>query len=262
MNKIRIFFTILIFLFGLSFSLFAQGVSGHVKNSSGKPLEKVVVQPLGRIFGAVTNADGFYEVPFKIKGLKDGKDYELVYSRKDIILVFDKIGYRPKVVNLDEAVSNLDVTLEKETSDETLIVQSCVDDTDKNIRSVGKYLRLSVPKKLKFKTGVDTDYIYYSIGFGEGKNKFWLNGGLGNLYGSPYPPSFTLGASKEYSFRTIIFAEKQGKIGLDWRGVTNDGVYWRWIGSAALFDAYHYETKSKEAAEFFDKILDNLCLQN
>src|SRR5262249_3565247 len=86
------------------------------------------------------------------------------------------------------------------------------------------------------------------------KNRL-ASGGRGNMYGNAYPPGQTLLALDHYSYRRT-------EVGIDWRGVTKDGKYWRYFGAPYFFDIYDYETDSKEVADLFDKILDAICLQS
>jgi hypothetical protein len=136
-----------------------------------------------------------------------------------------------------------------------LDIPNCSTDKVKGSRLVGKYLRLAVPKDLRFKTGVDVDYIYYHIGYAKNGKTGWLRGGWGSMYGDEYPPGEMLLALDHYSYRRTA-------VGIDWRGVTKDGKYWRYFGAPSFFDIYDYETASKEAADLFDQILDGICFES
>jgi len=57
------------------------------------------------------------------------------------------------------------------------------------------------------------------------------------------------------------YSYRRTTVGIDWRGVTKDGKYWRYFGAFPLFDIFDYVTDSKEAADVFDKILDGVCVQ-
>ena len=71
-------------------------------------------------------------------------------------------------------------------------------------------------------------------------------------FGGMYPSGEILLRLKQYSYRRT-------SVGIDWRGMTKEGKYWRYLGAASFFETYHYETDSKEAADAFDKILDGVC---
>jgi hypothetical protein len=167
----------------------------------------------------------------------------------------DKKGFVPQLVSISPTPSILDITLEAEKDSSVSDIPDCSVAKVYGARFVGQYLRLTVPKQLKFKTGVDTDYIYYHIGYAKNGQIGWLRGGWGNLYGNMYPPGDMLLRLDHYSYRRTA-------VGIDWRGVTKDGKYWRYFGAASVFDSYDYETASKEASDLFDRILDGVCFQS
>jgi len=212
-------------------------IEGHVRTTQGKPISDVRIDRLGK-----TDETGHFKI---------AADF-LRYWKT---LMIDKKGFVPQVVSIDPAPSVLDITLEPEKDTSVSDIPNCSAAKVTGTRFVGKYLRLTVPKALKFKTGVDTDYIYYHIGFATNGKTAWLSGGWGNLYGNVYPPGETLLGLDHYSYRRT-------SIGIDWRGVTKDGKYWRYVGAPAVFETYHYETDSRHAADLFDKILDGVCFQS
>jgi hypothetical protein len=212
-------------------------IQGFVRTAEGKPIQDVYIKGFGK-----TDERGYFKL---------ASDVLIRYWK---ILIFDKKGFIPKVISLDASNTNLSIILEPEKGDDSWDVPGCqLIKTDRS-RVVGQYLKLTAPKNWKFKSGVDADYIYYSIGFKEGGKQHWLRGGLGNLYGDVYPNGETLLALQNYSYRRT-------SLGIDWHGITKEGKYWRYFGAPALFETYHYETDSKEAADRFDKILDGVCFQ-
>ncbi|MGI9037134.1 MAG: hypothetical protein ACR2GD_13995 [Pyrinomonadaceae bacterium] len=233
-------FLVLFLYFGITVS--AQELKGFVKNQDGKPISEVLVKPAGYIGFTTTDNDGF----FSLKMTK--------YWEKGIVF-FDKKGFQVQAVPIDSIKKELGVVLKNEENSQIRTIPNCVVSENKNVRLVGHYLIVSAPKKLKFKSGTDTDYIYYRIAFGKGNDKAFLEGGLGNLYGSEYPSLGLIDKSMNFSYRRT-------NLGLDWRGITDDGIIWRWVGSVSIFETYYYQTKSKEAAEVFDKILDGMCFQS
>jgi len=212
-------------------------IEGRVTTPQGEPISGVRIDRLAK-----TDDTGHFKIAAD-------------FLRSWNTLWIDKKGFVPKLVSIKPTPSKLDITLEPETDTSVLDIPTCTSDKIKGSRFVGKFLRLTVPKELKFKTGVDTDYIYYHIGYAKNGKTGWLRGGLGNVYGDSYPPGEMLLALKEYSYRRTAF-------GIDWRGVTKDGKYWRYFGALSFFDIYDYETDSKEAADVFDKILDGVCFQS
>lgn len=212
-------------------------IEGHVRTAEGAPIKDVRIDRLCK-----TDETGYFKI---------AADF-LRYWKT---LWVDKKGFVPQVVSINPAPSVLDITLVPEKDTSVLDIPNCNTNKVKGSRLVGKYLRLAVPKELKFKTGVDADYIYYRIGYAKNGKTGWLRGGWGNLYGDVYPPGETLLALDHYSYRRTA-------VGIDWRGVTKDGKYWRYFGAPSFFDIYDYETDSKEAADLFDQILDSICIQS
>ena len=213
-------------------------IQGYVRTADGKPIDGVFISRFGK-----TDETGHFKI---------ASDVPRRYWKT---LIFDKKGFVPKVVSLDTSSRNLIITLEPETDNGVWDVPSCTAAKVNGSRFVGQYLRLTVPRELKFKSGVDSDYISYVIGLTEGGNKHWLRGGWGNLYGDVYPGGEKLLSLEHYSYRRT-------SVGIDWRGVTQDGKYWRYFGAPSVFETYHYETDSKRSADIFDKILDGVCFQS
>jgi hypothetical protein len=211
-------------------------IEGHVRTAQGQPVNDVRIDRLGK-----TDETGHFKI---------AADF-LRYWKT---LMFDKKGFVPQVVPINPSTSKLDVTLERENDTSMTDIPICSAAKVSGSRFVGKYLRVTVPKELKFKTGVDADYIYYHIGLAKHGKTHWLRGGWGNLYGDVYPPGETLLGLDHYSYRRTA-------AGIDWRGVTKDGKYWRYFGAPSFFETYDYETDSIEAADLFDKILNGVCVQ-
>jgi hypothetical protein len=211
-------------------------IEGHVRTAHGEPINDVRIDKLAK-----TDDTGH----FKIAG-----DFFRYWKT----LWVDKKGFVPQIVSINPMPSILDITLEPEKDTSVSDIPRCTAAKVSGTRFVGKYLRLRVPKELKFKRGVDADYIYYHIGYANNGKTDRLRGGWGNLYGDVYPPGETLLRLDHYSYRRT-------EVGMDWRGVTKDGKYWRYFGAPSFFDTYDYETDSKEAADLFDKILDGVCVQ-
>jgi hypothetical protein len=212
-------------------------IQGFVKNTEGKPIEDVFISSFGK-----TDKNGFFKI---------SSDVLIKYWKT---LILHKEGFVPKVIKLDASNLSLNIILESEKENSLWKIPNCSLTKTKQNKIIGKYLKLTIPKKMKFKSGVDTDYIYYSIGFKEGKKTHWLRGGLGSLYAGVYPSGETLLDLQDYSYlRTSV--------GIDWRGITKEGKFWRYFGAVSLFETYHYETDSKEVADVFDKIIDGVCFQ-
>ena len=227
---------VLMLLCGVNAASQVITIEGHVRTPEGEPISDVRIDRLAK-----TDGTGHFKI---------AADFLRYWNT----LWIDKKGFVPQLVSISPPPSNLDITLEPEKDTSVLAIPPCNAAKVNGSRFVGKHLRLTVPKELKFKTGVDTDYIYYHIGYAKNGKTGWLRGGWGNLYGDAYPPGEMILALEHYSYRRTA-------VGIDWRGITKDGKYWRYFGAPSFFDIYDYETDSKEAADLFDKILDGVCIQ-
>ena len=68
------------------------------------------------------------------------------------------------------------------------------------------------------------------------------------------PPEEWILNAKEFTERSY----KNKGLFTDMRGRANDGTYWRYIG--ALGESIEYSGLTEEAAKYFDKIIDNACM--
>ena len=121
---------------------------------------------------------------------------------------------------------------------------------------VGGRLKLFLPKNAILKKGQDIDYSNYFIGFGEKKNRVWLSGIFGPTATSGKVPEKQLSASTDLVQRSWKFGEFEG---VDTKGKLANGNVWRYIGQYG--EAIEYYDVPKEAADYFDGILDNVCYQ-
>jgi hypothetical protein len=208
---------------------------GFVKTSDGTPLKDVYIDKFG-----ISDETGYYKIACDC----------LRYWKA---VVFHKEGFVPKPVLLEDLKTNSDIVLEPETENKIWEIPNCPSTKSEKNRIVGVYLLLNVPKNLKYKSGIDTDYRYFLIGFKSKEKRALLRGGLGN-YAGVYPSGETLLTLKSFTFRRT-------SVGIDWRGITKEGNYWRYFGAVSFMETYYYETNIKEAAETFDKILDGVCFQ-
>jgi len=78
--------------------------------------------------------------------------------------------------------------------------------------------------------------------------------GLNWSYGFPTNPSFYEKVS-EMSERDLLFDTSIA--GAEYRGTRPDGTYFRWIGKQS--ETMAYDNVSKDAANFFDGIMNTLC---
>lgn len=121
---------------------------------------------------------------------------------------------------------------------------------------VGDSLRLPLPKGAKVRRGRDIDYESYSVSFGKKNNRFWLSGIFGPTATSGKVSEKWLSVSSDIVQRSWKFAENKG---VDAKGKLANGNYWRYVGRGG--ESLEYYDVPKEAAEYFDGIIGNLCYQ-
>jgi hypothetical protein len=117
----------------------------------------------------------------------------------------------------------------------------------------GGSLKLVIPKGARKRSGSDVDYYYYDIAFGSKKDSPWLSGLFGPMATSGNPPKYMLDETVLFS-REWAFGDVHG---VDVKGSVADGHYWRYLGTYG--EAVYYFDVPKDAANFFDKILDSIC---
>lgn len=119
---------------------------------------------------------------------------------------------------------------------------------------LGGQLKLKVDKDALVKKGQDVDYSSYAVGFGQKKERAWLQGIYGPNATSGQVPREWLRASSQVTRRTWKFGDFKG---VDAKGKLADGNYWRYVGT--LGESVYYYEASPDAAAYFDRILDGLC---
>ncbi len=111
-----------------------------------------------------------------------------------------------------------------------------------------------VPKRVVVKKIADIDYRDYRVAYGPPNRREWMQLMFGPLVSSGPP-------RKEWLTSSVRFSEQSwscGKLaGLEMRGVSADSKRSRWTGFFMGFASY--EGVSKEAANFFDSIIDSMC---
>lgn len=131
-------------------------------------------------------------------------------------------------------------------------IQSCPDSVGKK-KFLGERLRLSLPKGALIKKAQDHDYAEYYVGFGKGNGSVWMNG----IYG----PNATGGRPDAKLLETEVISNRASHVDgislVDVKGRKADGSFWRFLGIYG--ERIHYTDVPKEAAEYFDKIMDDVC---
>jgi hypothetical protein len=120
---------------------------------------------------------------------------------------------------------------------------------------LGGRLRIVVPPKASIRKGKDIDYESFVIEFREKGSEFVLDGIFGPLATSGQIPRDWL-SSSEPTIKTWRHGEAEI---IDGRGQLANGNYWRYVGTWGNSIRYHDVTKN--AANYFDRILDSVCFK-
>ncbi len=214
----------------------SAGLAGTVKSQSGEPVPDVFIFYSRSIRDIVqTDQNGAFTLPYRSR-----------------VIFFRRAGYQPLTLIVDSATDRLDVVLNQSSTTE-IALPVCSTVKDKGTR-IGYSLGLLVPEGSASRAGFDVDYGYFSISYGSEKERVWLEGIYGPMASPGIPP-------EEWILNAAEFTERSYKgkgLLADMRGKSRDGTYWRYIG--ALGESIQYSGLSKEAAEYFDKIIDNACV--
>jgi len=230
---------VLILFLSHSWLCFGQELSGHVVAESGEPLAGVRV--LNLYLGEATTAEGGQ---FRIESTSNLP----VVTRLEHVVRFTRAGYRPttRVVTRGTAI---EVVLRKaDNPSSNWTPPFCPSTTG---MMVGELMAFSLPKGAKVQLGHDIDYSMASVEFKGGALR--LGWGPSWSWGLPSPVFFK-GISKvderDLGFHPDVpIAE--------YKGTRSNGKYFRRIGM--LGETIEYDDASKEAAAFFDTIMDTLC---
>ena len=144
-----------------------------------------------------------------------------------------------------------------------------------SVSNISKYsgwdLKILVPADTEVKSFPDFDNIRIHIEFKSKQEHQWMELGTGHLWLAAVPyKSLILShvieereiKGKDYYYEYIDNNENvlnvQNHIGIDYRGIDNHGKKWREIGFRT--QTISYKNATPEAAEYFDKIIDSLCV--
>lgn len=134
---------------------------------------------------------------------------------------------------------------------ENYLLSECSDHQRK--KGLGERLRITVPKGARTEKGGGGHYWTYDVGFGKKNFRVWMNGIFGHVATSGKVPKYMLSETL-LSNRVWSFQETEG---VDVKGRLGNGNYWRYLGTFG--ESIKYFDVPKDAADFFDIILDGVC---
>jgi len=233
MNIVRSFFAC-VGLLSLCAICTAAELTGVVKSTSGRPIAGVVVSsPPSPYSGRKSSSDG----SFKIEVIEN-------------VVYFWHPDFRPLTKVLKGGEETLEVTLEDAAPTRWEIPPCTKASADGR---VGFRFKLLVPKGPKVTRQTDTDYQYFAVAYGTG-GRFWLEGIEGPNATLGYPNFRDVLASAEFTERSWRSGDLDG---IDMRGRSREGYYWRQVGLAG--SAVYYRGASADVSTYFDKIIDSAC---
>ena len=213
----------------------AAELTGVVKSASGRPVAGVVVSsPPNMYAGRETSSDGY----FRIKVVEN-------------IVLFWHPDYRPLTKILKGGEETLEVTLE-DAAPTRWEIPPCKNESADG--RTGFRFMLRVPKGAEVTGHTDIDYQYFAVAYGSGAARRWLQGIEGPNATLGYPDFRDVLSSAEFTERSW----RSGDIdGIDMRGRSREGYYWRQVGLAG--SAVYYRGASADASAFFDKLIATAC---
>jgi hypothetical protein len=214
-------------------------LSGIVRSDTGDTISGVTIYAW---HDTTTDADGKFQLP----GLPD----------KDLVIFFQKEGYRPKSIVVKVGTTVLNVVLEDDKN--TAWTLPTCSSADAGASPIGGEIQYRLPKDAKVRKIKDIDYVEYLVSFAKYRKPLQL--WYGGLVSPGQMLTKNLLRSASFEERSIHIQSGQ-RIVSDRRGKNPDGTVWRiadFPGSASAI----YESTSTEEAARYDPIIDSACQLN
>jgi hypothetical protein len=237
-------------------------ITGTIKSSvTGKPISGALV--MGESLNwTQSDSDGHYNLP--------PAKFKRVNSRPEVPVSFRAEGYRPVTRIAQTENQALEVALDDGTAS-TWRVPLCKDagrakppcgTGTRTRRAIGYEMLLNVPCDSKDSQAYsDIDYSGDVLSYNTGNATYYLRTMAGAWCCAGHPLAGQYLNSRSFTERAWLINWKGRRIdGLDARGVSHDGTYWRWVGPL-VGELAEYNGADSEAAKYFDAILDGICFQ-
>jgi hypothetical protein len=213
--------------------LVTENLSGRVVGEDGNPVSGVSVSVQGNQ-SVTTDESGRFTIAltkFSVLG-----EWSTVRFSHD--------GYHPvtKLLTTPDPV----IVLTK-ADDSAWTIPSCTGTPSMRGFLMGFFL----PKGDNLRSGRDIDYSIQTVPF----QKYGMRLGFGLTWSAGFPFPSQLLNMRTMSERDLIF--QKNIRGVEYRGIRTDGSYYRFIGKVG--ETIEYDRVPKEAASYFDNILDTLC---
>jgi len=240
-------------------------IVGRVVNKQGIPLPGVEIRHhYNGTINATTDKNGMFS-------LTTNND-----TNPDCcVAVFSLMGYKQVTKTFQHGTSDTKITLQ---SGQNIWSPPLCNFASKKSNHLGWDLKVPLPKKVEVKKVPGSPYseiVQIQIGFKSKSESahHWLELTTGRswFYVMPYKTLLSSRIIKEREIKgenyhyeffdsmgNIYIQDTLERLGMDYRGVDGNGKRWRNIGFR--LQTISYENASTEAAEYFDKIIDSLCV--
>jgi len=127
---------------------------------------------------------------------------------------------------------------------------------------IGNEMLLTLPcDAAEHQAQSDVDYSGHVLSYQKGSKTYFLRTMSGPTCCSGRPLDGVYLSSQSFSERGWLIKVNGRQLdGLDARGTSRDGTYWRWVGPL-LGEFAEYQGADSEASKYFDAILDGVCFQ-
>jgi hypothetical protein len=228
--------------------------------TQGQPVRSLLLPEARHITGVVLDQDGKPVDGARIDHTADGfrahatdADGKFAVDTKAPLIVIRKAGYRSEIVRTKEAVSDVQIILQKLDA----IFLLCTNSAQREgLQGWGAMFRfVKVPGVIASNQGQDIDYgsIVYYVNTKQGPKG--INHGSGPLWSFGQPLDSDVWPSVKYSETTF-------QIGaftiIDSRGELPDGTRWRNLGKFG--ETASYRNADEDSAKVLDQFLDGACL--
>jgi hypothetical protein len=179
-----------------------------------------------------------------------GSDGSFVLQKAADVIRFSLRGYRPTTKTLDQLTETPEVILQ-EDREALWSPPHCSSSFRSNVLK-GDAMLFTLPQGVRVKRGSDIEYATADLRY----KRHTLRLGWGPLWSYGVPTSKSYFADlKTLQERDVLYIPDVNAT--EYRGLRTDGTYWRWVG--ILGETVSYDRVDKEAADFFDRIIDTLC---
>ena len=176
---------------------------------------------------------------------------EFTLLKASELVRFSAPGYRPMTRTSQELVRSREVTLTRDPQ-ALWVPPACLPGSGTRVIK-GTSMQFALPRGATNRKGSDVDYEMNVVCRG----KSCLQHGSGPTWSPGFPLPGVLA-----EFSTILERDVQVRepgLAYEYRGIRSDGTLMRFVGMFG--ETVSYDHAPKEAADFFDKIIDSLCWQ-